>query len=109
MHPLFMSGLAPVQSTFTATGASAAFAPILGRDFNVSLWNTPGHTFVASVQLERSFDNGVTWLPITAAGTQLYQWTAPASEVANECEGNVLYRLNCTSYTSDTVNYRISQ
>lgn len=101
-----------VTGTFTATGQSTGFPPrpSLGgvspsAGFNVSLWGT----FVGSVQLERSFDNGTTWLPLTAAGTPLYVWTAPASEVCEEPEAGVLYRLNCTAYTSGTVNYRLSQ
>lgn len=91
--------------TFSATGQSnsVTISPI--RPFNVSIWGT----FVGSVQLKRSFDGGTTWLPITAAGTQLYAWTAPASEVAEEPEANVSYRLECTAYTSGTINYRISQ
>lgn len=99
-----------VSGTFGATGQSAVFLPqqptplpkVVG--FNVSLWGT----FNATVQLERTFD-GVNWLPITAAGTQLYKWTAPASENAQEDEIGVQYRLNCTVWTSGTVNYRISQ
>jgi hypothetical protein len=95
---------APVTGTFGATGQSAAFAPISARPFNVSVWGT----FSGSVQLERSFD-GSAWLPITAAGMQLYVWSAPASEVAEEPEYGVLYRLNCTAYASGTINYRMSQ
>jgi hypothetical protein len=100
-------GLTPaaVTGTFTATGQSASFTPICGRPFNVTL----SGTFVASVQLERSFDAGSNWHPITAAGTQLYAWTAAASETAEEHESGPIYRLNCTAYTSGTVNYRISQ
>ena len=99
------SGRAPVTGTFTATGQSSSFTPVCGRSFNVSLWGT----FSGGAQLERSFDGGTTWLPITAAGTQLYKWTGPASEVVDEAEYGVLYRLNCTAYTSGTINYRISQ
>lgn len=98
------SGRAPVIGTFGATGQSASFIPVSGRAFNVSVYGT----FSASVQLERSFD-GTNWFPITAAGTQLYAWTGAASEAAEDAEFNVSYRLNCTAYTSGTVNYRISQ
>lgn len=91
--------------TFSATGQSSAVTISPIRAFNVSVWGT----FVGTVQLERSFDGGTTWLPITAAGTQIYTWTAPASEIAAEPEANVSYRLNCTAYTSGTINYRISQ
>ena len=103
--PFGASGVAAVTGTFTATGQSASFDPLQGRNFNISLWGT----FVATVQLERSFDSGTTWLPITAAGTHLFKWTAPASEQNQEDEYIVIFRLNCTSFTSGTVNYRISQ
>ena len=97
-------------NTFTATGQSASFladgiGDLVDRAFNISLWGT----FVATVQLERSFDNGTTWLPLTANGSQVYRFSAPCSEPCDETEAGVLYRLNCTSFTSGTVNYRISQ
>lgn len=98
------SGVADETGTFSATGSSSSYVPLAGRGFNISLRGT----FVATVQLERSFD-GTNWHPITASGTQLYVWTAPASEIAVEPQCGVLYRLNCTSYTSGTVNFRISQ
>lgn len=102
--------MANVTGSFTATGQSGSLVPAIGRrdivagNFNVSVYGT----FVGSVQLERSFDN-TNWLPITANGTQLYKWTAPASENAQETEEGVLYRLNCTAYTSGTISYRLSQ
>ena len=93
----------PTQTAYAVQ--SAYLTPLAGRGFNVSLWGT----FAGSTQLERSFDSGTTWLPITAAGTQLYIWTAPASEQAQEDQYAVLYRLNNTTYTSGTWNYIISQ
>ena len=101
------SGKTPITSTFTATGASASFTPIYGRDFNVSI--EPSTSFVGSVQLERQFAGESTWNQLTAAGTQLYVWTAPASETASEPEVGVVYRLHCTAWTSGTISYRISQ
>lgn len=102
------SGKDPVSGTFTSTTASANFTPIAGREFNISVWGT----FGATVQLKRSFDGGVTWLALTAAGTTLYSWTGGTSvsysEIAEEPQYNVLYQLQCT-WTSGTVNYSISQ
>lgn len=92
------SGVTAVAATFTSSTQSASFTPQAGRPFNVSLWGT----FVASTALERSFDAGTTWLPCATART------APDSFVCLEPEYGVLYRLNCT-WTSGTVNYRISQ
>lgn len=97
------SGLAAVSSTFVATGTSASFTPLAGRAFNITLTGT----FVATVQLER-FLGGV-WVPITAVGTQIMIWTAPASEQWSDDQNAVPYRLNCNAYTSGTVTYRLEQ
>lgn len=95
-----------IAATFGATGQSASFRPAAGRPFNVSIWGT----FVATVQLERSFDDGSTWVVCSrdSAGTNA-SYTAPASLLIEEPEAGVLYRLNCAAYTSGTVSYRISQ
>lgn len=67
--------------------------------------------FSATVQLERSFDGGATFTVcnVGTSGT-LAQWisTGPINITFGEPEKNVLYRFNCTAYTS-AVNYRISQ
>ena len=101
------SSVPPVTGTFSATGQSASFAPVGGRGFNASLWGT----FSATVQIERSFDGGTTWLILTANGTQLEKFAGSQviSENLQEDESGVLYRFNCTAYTSGTVNYRLSQ
>lgn len=98
----------PVTGSFTATGQSASFQPTF-RDrgwgkFNVSLWGT----FVGTVQVERTFDGGSNWLPCTNLGASV-TFTAPMTEVLEEPERGPTYRLNCTSYTSGTISYRISQ
>ena len=67
--------------------------------------------FSATVQLERSFDGGSTWIVcnIGASGA-LAQWTTgPITITFGEPEKQVFYRLNCTAYSSGTINYRISQ
>lgn len=100
----------PVTGTFTTTGQSAPFKPVMRTmawaQFNISA----SGTFVATVQLERSFDSGGNWFVCSsdAAGTPA-SWTAPFSVVGEEPSPGVIYRLNCTAYTSGTVTYRISQ
>ena len=89
-------------STLTATGAGAAIG--LCGDFNASVWGS----FVATVQLERSFDGGTNWLPCTRAGVPV-AFSLPFTDVVSEPEAGVLYRLNCTSYTSGTAHVRLSQ
>lgn len=98
-----------LTGTFTATGQSPTFGSAAGcTNINITLTGTG----VASIQLEKSFDTGATWSGIFAGGTQLYQWSYTGtnlSETAGETEKGVLYRLNCTAYTSGTINYRLSQ
>jgi len=100
----------PVTGTFTATGRSNSFKPAMRvmawAQFNISV----SGTFVATVQLERSFDGGTTWFVCSSdsAGTTA-SWTAPFSVVGEEPTPGVVYCLNCTDYTSGTVTYRISQ
>ena len=95
------SGLTPVTGTFTGTGQSASFTPLAGRRFNVS---TRG-TFVATFQIERSFDSGSNWHPLTDSGV----WNVPQSGQLREDQFDVPYRLNCIVFTSGTIYYRISQ
>ena len=102
----------PITGAFSATGQSATFKPSIRAlawgSFNVFLTGTG----VASVQLERSYDKGSTWCGVYGGGVQLYVWSYTGtnlSEQAVETEQGVIYRLNCTGYTSGTVNYRLSQ
>ena len=92
-----------VAGSFTSstTGAAQTFWGYL----NVSVWGT----FVGTVQLERSFDGGTTWIVISrdVVGA-LSPLTAPGSFVTFEPEHQVQYRLNCTAYTSGTISYRLS-
>lgn len=65
-----------------------------------------------TVQLERSFDGGSTFIACNIGGNgALAQWVnaGPINITFGEPEKNVLYRLNCIAYTSGTLNYRISQ
>lgn len=93
-----------VEGSFTGTGQSNSvdlFGP-----FNLSFWGA----FIATAQLERSFDNGVVWIACArdATGT-IASYSTAISLVGDEYETKIKYRLNCTAYTSGTMNYRISQ
>jgi hypothetical protein len=93
-----------LAGTFAAVGASASIQ--MEKDFNIFLWGT----FSGGAQLERSFDSGVTWVPcnVNAVGGGA-AYTAPMSGTVSEPEGGLLYRWNCTAFTSGSINYRISQ
>jgi len=104
--------------TFSGTAGTLAFPPgttsaavISGTDA-AAIFTGAAVVFVGSVQLERSFDGGATWVLCNIGGTgTLAQYAAgtPVSLVVGEPEKQVLYRINCTAYTSGTINYRISE
>jgi hypothetical protein len=98
-------GFVQGTGTFTATGTGTAVPVARRGDFNISLWGT----FAGTVTLERSFDGGSTWLPVTYIDGSAISWTAPISTTFAEPEAGVSYHFNCTSYTSGTVSWRISQ
>lgn len=100
-----------VAGSFTATGAGASFQ--VSGYYNIQL----SGTFVGTFVLERSFDNGVTYVPISKnIDGVANSFTTPMSLVVFEPESgepgkgqpNVLARWNCTAYTSGTCNWRIS-
>lgn len=92
-----------VEGDLTGTGQSKSES-FTGR-FNVSVYGE----FTAEIQMERSFDGGSTWVVCTDDSGNKHSWTSAISIIADEPEHNVHYRLNCTSYTSGTISYRISQ
>lgn len=99
----------PVPFVFARNGNAIT---VSGADAAATFTGAP--TFNATIQLERSFDGGATFLPCNVGGGgQLAQWTGtavtPISITFGEPEKNILYRLNCLAYTSGTINYRISQ
>jgi len=106
-----------VSGQFTGTGrsgnatrgtqsGSGSVPPVFKDLFNAALWGT----FVGTVKLEKSFDGGTTWLPVSKdiAGNEA-AYTAPVNLGIYEPEPNILYSWNCTSYVSGTINYRLSQ
>lgn len=94
------------SGTFTGTGQSPTFGAQPDYPLNITL----SGTFSATVQLERSFDNGSTWFSLTVDSSPWAVYSTPVSEQAwVPTEAGILYRLNCTSYSSGTVTYRVSQ
>ena len=100
------SDLASLVSTgsFTGTGTSA---PVLVKgSFNFVVWGT----FSGSVALERSPDGGTTWINCsTDAGGTPNAVAVPTSVRCFEPESGILYRVNCGTFASGTINWRISQ
>lgn len=88
--------VALLNGSFTGTGASSSVT--IHGCFNLSLSGFGS----ATVAVERSFDDGSTWVSVES-------FTADAERIGREPENRVEYRLNCTAYTSGTINYRISK
>lgn len=95
--------VAALDFSAAATGASGAVQ--LHGLFNVSVW---GSFTGLGLQVERSFDGGTTWLPLTREGVPIV-FAAPASEVGEAPEDGVLYRVHVTAIASGTVNARLSR
>lgn len=98
----------PQQFSFARTGNAIVTS---GADA-AAIFTGAGVSFVGTVQIERSFDGGNTFVVCNVGGAgMLAQFSAgtPVSVTFGEPEKNVLYRLNCIAYTSGTINYRISQ
>jgi hypothetical protein len=96
-----------VIGALTATGPDGSNSPVpfLGP-FNIGVWGV----FVGTVAIQTSYDGGTTWLPVTNKFTNTaLTFTAPAAFQEEEVEPGVLYRMNCTAYTSGTINYRLSE
>lgn len=89
-----MSRINKLEGSFAGTGQSDTFS--MRGQFNLSLTGFG----TATVQVERSFD-GSTWLVVDS-------FTADAQKVVTEPESGVKWRLNCTSHTTGTINYRLS-
>jgi hypothetical protein len=94
-----------VTGTLTAANQVSAALQV-EKDFNIALWGT----FDATTVLERSFDEGATWLPcsLNTSGDQAAYTTALSATVF-EPEGGVRYRWRCSIFNSGTISYRISQ
>jgi len=108
-----------VTGSFTGTGVSGDAVgglvttagqqpcPAVFKDlFNIALWGT----FVATLVLEKSFDGGANWIGVAKDSSgNINSYTAPFAAAVYEPEHTVIYRWRCTSYTSGTIFYRISQ
>lgn len=105
-----IGALAGLNVTLAIPPNTAANQIAAGADANATFDNIAWGANT-SIQLERSFDGGLTWLicGVGGAGQQaIYTANTTVSVVASEPERGVLYRLNCTAYGGTPVNYRLS-
>lgn len=68
---------------------------------------------IGMVKLEKSYDKGVTEFDVSKnSDGDVASWAISNNEISvvgDEPESDILYRLHCTSYTSGTIVYRLSQ
>lgn len=101
--------------TFSGTSGTLAFPPghtsaevVTGTDAAATF---AAVAVAATVQLERTHDGGSTWLiaGVGGGGLQAIYVNPQAFTVGtNESERGISYRLNCTAYSSGTLNYRLA-
>jgi len=95
----------PLSGTFSGTGESDAV--LVRGACNITLKFGGA---VATVRLEKSFDGGSTWFTVSKNTVpEDASFTDSVSAVIEEHEGGVLYRWNCSAYTSGAVIYRIGK
>ena len=87
---------------FTGTGVSDGGIARSGL-FNLSV----SGTFDATIQVQRSFDQGLNFEPFGDDITAPAQMTGEAA--AGIGEESVIYRGEVTIYTSGTINFRLHQ
>lgn len=99
-----------VAGTLAVPGRSPSFCPRATRDGVGSSNFTLTGTWVGSVNLERSFNNGSTWsvASVDSVGTPA-TFTSNLTVEFTEGERGVVYSVNATSVASGTVGYRLSQ
>lgn len=84
---------------------------------SAALFTGASIAYVGSVQLEKSFDGGATWIvanigPPGSGALAVYQNASSVSFSLYEPEKQVLYRWNCTALTltgTESIQYRISE
>lgn len=120
-----ISSLVPPGTTFTISSTTVTFklppgftsADILAGADTAALFVATA--WAATVNIERSFDGGATWLcaGVGGAGAGASYVGAsqgagppviPVSVIIGEPEQGMLYRLNCVAFTSGVINWRIS-
>lgn len=87
---------AKINVTFTGTGVSPGVE--IKGEFSVSISGFG----TGSVAAQRSYDDGATWRTVDT-------FSADYEGYGREQESGVLYRFNCTSYTSGSINCRMGQ
>lgn len=74
-------------------------------DFNMQL----SGTFVATVVVECSLDGGTTAVPVCDESGAPVLYSTPGNRVGQSVESDTLVRVRVATWTSGTVNWRVSR
>ena len=96
--------IALLAGTFSGVAASAPIALVGNYNFNLTFGGG-----IATIRLERSYDDGANWKVASKPDLTAASFTADVDGVGLEPEQGVLYRWNCTAFTSGTPAYRLSR
>ena len=91
-----MAGTPAISGIFSSAVPSSKYSLI--GDYTLSI----SGTFVATIDFERSFDDGATWHIVES-------YTAPTESNIEARGHGIDYRLNCSAYTSGSALYRIQR
>lgn len=109
--PTSAPDLYPAPQPFVFAVGAAAITAASGADAAATFTGN-GIAFTGTMQLERSFDGGATFIVCNGSIGAYFtpaQWTSgPVSLAFGEPEKLMLYRLNCIAYSSGPINYRMS-
>jgi len=95
-----------ITGTASSTASNTSFKQMFGM-FNAAISGTWAG---ATLQLQKSFDGGATWIPATTdASGSAANYTSNAAVSVFECEPGVYYRWQPTvALSSGTVAWRLS-
>ncbi len=96
--------IALATNAFTAIAAGTPIEMVGHYNFNLSFGAAVG-----TVKLARSYDGGASWKIASKPDLTPASFTTDQDGVGYEPEAGVLYRWDCTAWTSGTINARLSR
>lgn len=97
------------SGSLTAAGVGTSVA--VQGEVAVSMWRTASGNKTSQITIERSHDQGTTWVPVWLPAFGGTSFTTDSTLILVEpAGGGMLYRVRAASVTSgETINWRIEQ
>lgn len=91
-----------ITGSFTGTTTSATLSNYASTESDKKMTISIAGTFVATVNLDRSYDAGGSWNTIKS-------YTVPIEENLDTPSDAFIYRLDCSAFTSGQVDYALAK